>query len=388
MSKIEVGAYFYPLTTGCPERARRANKLGYKPVDETVLASSATPLFDGHRQPRTYCLGSKDYTQWDDSDPDAMARQLELARDHGLDIFVFDTYTGTKNGRVVREMNGPLDKAFLGMNQSKSIKFALMMVFGSPRVVLPVPPEKNFEEPDRYYDLNNYTAHLIIDDCVLKYWNLRNYYCIGGQPYLSIFTSDLSANGRSKTDALKQIIEEMKVYSHKRYKIDPYIVGVVRKVESAKQLVAAGANALTGYAFLPDFGAGSPPVQIYTELLARRMSDWQQLKDAVNVSFVPPAVVGWDASPRGQSNFSLDQVSGCYPYTPIVVESGPENFANMLRSTMGFVTENVPERERYGIICAWNEITEGAALLPELTNGRVDFGHLEVLKKIKQEMSE
>lgn len=98
MSKVEVGAYFYPLTTDCPERRARGEKLGYPMVDETLLAQQAVPLFEGHKQPRRFCLGESEWTRWDDNDIQAMARQVELAKTYGLDFFVFDTYIGQRGG--------------------------------------------------------------------------------------------------------------------------------------------------------------------------------------------------------------------------------------------------------------------------------------------------
>lgn len=275
----------------------------------------------------------------------------------------------------------PLDDNFLQLEEARDLKFALMLVFGSPRVVLPVPPIKGFEEPNRYYELNQATARIVIDDCAIKYWPRQNYLMVNGRPYVSIFTSDLSAHGQAKKDALRQLLGEMREYSLRKYKVDPYIVGVVRKVSSGQDLVSAGAEALTGYAFLPEFGTDVPPIQVYSDLLAQRKIEWEEMKNTIGVSIVPPAVTGWDASPRGQSQCQLAEVAGCYPYTPIVVGSSPENFATMLKDTLTFVRENVPAEEQYGIVCAWNEITEGASLLPEVKEQGVDFGYLEALKK-------
>jgi len=76
-------------------------------------------------------------------------------------------------------------------------------------------------------------------------------------------------------------------------------------------------------------------------------------------------------------------VAGCYPYTPIVVGSSPEKFEEMLRETLRFVEDNVPLEEKYGMVCAWNEVTEGATLLPEVKGDMVDFGYLEALRRVK-----
>ena len=45
-----------------------------------------------------------------------------------------------------------------------------MMVFGSPRSVLPVPPY--FEEPDRYYDRTKQTAEVMVDYLATNHWDM------------------------------------------------------------------------------------------------------------------------------------------------------------------------------------------------------------------------
>ena len=57
MSKIKLGAYFYPLTTSCLVRNERSRRLGHKPIDEIHIAQNAQPRFQGHIQPQLYCLG-------------------------------------------------------------------------------------------------------------------------------------------------------------------------------------------------------------------------------------------------------------------------------------------------------------------------------------------
>ena len=114
VSEIPTFAYFYPLSTQCPERQARAAEHGYVLPDETQLCQESQPLYKGHNQPVTYCLGEAALKNWDDADPSAMERQIELASNYGIDGFVFDTYIGEKDGRKKHELNAPLDKAFLG----------------------------------------------------------------------------------------------------------------------------------------------------------------------------------------------------------------------------------------------------------------------------------
>ena len=110
---MKVGAYFYPLTTRCAERARRGRLAGAcLRLTSTSWWPAPSLLYPGHRQPKRYCLAEPSALSWDDSDASTMARQIELAQEFGLSFFVFNTYIGNRDGRPVREwrsrQNGPL----------------------------------------------------------------------------------------------------------------------------------------------------------------------------------------------------------------------------------------------------------------------------------------
>lgn len=200
---------------------------------------------------------------------------------------------------------------------------------------------------------------------------------------MSLFVSDFSASGERRSH-FRLLIQEILTYSYRHYGINPYLVGVVRKIYAAKDLVSAGVHALTGYAYLPDFGPEFLPLQDYQKLVLKRKQEWNQIKNATRVPFVPPAVVGWDASPRGETGFSLKEIAGYYPFTPIVVNGSPEKFEGMLNESLLFIKKSISEKERYGIICSWNEVTEGSALLPIIRNGRIDYSYLQTVYNVAQ----
>lgn len=402
MFTAPMGAYFYPLTTKCPERTERGRTFGQVPVDETHMAQTATPLFTNHpeygnhRQPRTYCLGEPNLTRWDDSEPSTMARQVELAKNYGLDFFVFDTYVGLKKGEPRKEMAQPLDNAFLGLTESRrDFNFALMLVLASPRVVLPVPlqqQQESFFERDRFYDLSKEAAEFTIDKCH-QYWQDPNYLHINNKPYVSIFPSNEypDTNEVSKTQSVNRFVKMMREYAWKKYKEEPYMAMVAKDVTIgqehafARDLADSGADAITGYVSLPDFGKNAPSVQIYDDLYEYKKDQWRHMQNAIVIPFVPPITIGWDASPRGERGRRLDEITGQYPYTPIVIGDTPEKFGRMLDETTLFIAKHVPESERYRVIFSWNEVTEGGVLLPERrADGSVDFRMLEQVKRQKR----
>jgi hypothetical protein len=102
-----------------------------------------------------------------------------------------------------------------------------------------------------------------------------------------------------------------------------------------------------------------------------------------HLPFLPTAVVGWDSSPRGEGGHTLADVEKLYPFTPIVMGGSPELFGQMISEAHGFIQKNVPLSQQLMLICAWNEVTEGMALLPEVIDGKVNNDYLEALSRAK-----
>jgi len=78
---------------------------------------AAVPRFPGHQQPLRPTWG-----YFDESDPKWSAREIDLAADHGIDVFLFDWYwySGVKN------MEEALEQGFLKAANRDRMKFALM----------------------------------------------------------------------------------------------------------------------------------------------------------------------------------------------------------------------------------------------------------------------
>jgi len=317
-----------------------------------------------------------------------MQRQIDLASENGVDGFIFDTYIGRKDGRPVKEAIAPLDNAFLG-SELGDFKFAIMSVLGSPRAVLPVPKDRGFEESGRYYDRTRGTIEEIVDHAVKNYWDEDNYIRMTGanRPYMSLFTSDMRAVDYDSEDdlTLPESIEYLKEYSYLKYRIEPYLAVVCLRASHALPLIERGADAMTGYAFLPDFKG--EPIQDYRKSIDQRILDWDTISEQISKPYIPPVVVGWDASPRGYADENTDirDVAGLYPYTPIVEGANDMDFRRMLRLQRDYMErKSVPISERYTPITAWNEVTEGAALLPKVTrDGRLDKRLLEAVRDHK-----
>lgn len=378
------GSYFYPFTQDCPVLRKRALSLDVSLPDEFDLTYSAKKYFEHHDQPKIYCLGDIDKIRWNNSDPKDMFSQVELANKYGIDFFIFDTYIGVKNNKIVHELINPLNKAFLGNPAIKDkMKFALSLILQSPRIILPSPPQKAYKEPGRAYSLTKQLVHEIVKQCAETYWQKSNYLYIKNRPYISLIIP--SYGGKKDVYDFFSLIKD---YAWKRYKIDPYLVGTFYATKDIQAMISHGADALTNYAFLPNYESENQPIQKYRDLIAQRIKDWKNVAETVYPApFIPPVVVGWDGSPRGRKVKSLSLVKGFYPFTPIVIDSNSKNFEYFLTEAHLFIDRHVPKAEQYVILTAWNEISEGCSLLPRVRKSSVDFSILKVVRKIKNKFA-
>ena len=96
------------------------------------------------------------------------------------------------------------------------------------------------------------------------------------------------------------VINYMKEYSWRKYRIEPYLATVCLRVTHALDHLAAGANSMTGYGFLPDFTESMwRPIQNYREQVIKRIEEWDIIQEQIDKPYIPPVVVGWDAYTRG-----------------------------------------------------------------------------------------
>lgn len=93
---------------------------------------------------------------------------------------------------------------------------------------------------------------------------------------------------------------DMKEYSWRKYRIEPYLATVCLRATHALDHLAAGANSMTGYGFLPDFTESvRRPIQNYREQVVKRIEEWGTIQEQIDKPYIPPVVVGWNASPCG-----------------------------------------------------------------------------------------
>lgn len=385
---IKVGAYFYPNEPNCPVRISRANG---KPIgSEPVLGRQTKPLFPGHDQPRSYCLGDPAILDWDDADRDTAKKHIEIARQSNLDFFVVDAYMGVRQGQNIHESDGFLSQvASLSPAELGNFNFGMMYCFKAPRTIMAIKPRQL--EPNRELDISTSSAQFIVEHCSESLWKHPNYLKIGDRPYISFFLPGTGATTKNGAE-VKNIFDEIRRLSKDEHDIDPYMVGIVshrNPLRDAPIIAGLGVDAISGYSNILDFPQKDPVVK-HADLIANRLKEWQEMSRNVEIPVEPTVQVGLDTTPRCQyatpdgdpfTPQSIDELRGfidLYPHSMIVTNSDAQCFEEMLGKTEEIVSSfNIPESEKIITINAWNEITEGSCMLPRIREGIVDSTVLE-----------
>lgn len=108
------------------------------------------------------------------------------------------------------------------------------------------------------------------------------------------------SNNNNKDMSHADVINYMKEYSWRKYRIEPYLTTVCLRVTHALDHLAAGADSMTGYyGFLPDFTEPMRrPIQNYREQVIKRIEEWGTIQEQIDKPYIPTVVIRWDASTR------------------------------------------------------------------------------------------
>lgn len=398
MSEIRIGAYFYPNEPSCLIRTKRAN--GRKVESEPVSGRLARTLFPGHDQPRSYCLGDINWTDWDDSELSTTIRHVDLANEAQLNFFIVDSYIGMRENNAIQESGGFLSRlSSLPASRLGGLEFGMMCCFRAPRTIMAILPGDL--ETNRGFDASLETARFISDKSAQQYWEHPNFLKVNGRPYMSFFVPGTGATAE-KNDDFKRFFQELKQHSLDQYRIEPYVVAVVSHrspVADAPVLEKAGVDAVAGYSNLLNFPQVVSVVD-HSSLIDSRVSEWETIMRSIKIAVEPTTMIGIDTSPRCQYTdgqgipfhpTSVEQLKpfiGQYPHSSIVTGSTAETFALMLEKLVNLVKQSsVSKEERIVTINAWNEITEGSCMLPRIRDGVLDSSYIELCRTLLPRIS-
>lgn len=335
---------------------------------EWVEMNDAKPKFPGHQQPKKSSWGN-----FDESDPRWVEKEINLAADHGIDVFLYDWYWYSG----VKTMEEALEQGFLHAENRNRMKFALMWAnhdrrdqfypeFGKPRTVwLPIRHSPR--------DLNR-----VIDYCIVHYFQEPNYWKVNGCLFFSIYQAEefiTQLGGHQKTLTLfKEIDARLK-----KAGLPPmHWNAMVSNPKEASLAQQAGFHSTSRYNIntankvMPDF------TERYEDVMEAHHEHWNKMTNESPLINLPVVTMGWDPTPRCRQDFPWPYPHKEYPYVPVVVGNTPELYEQLLNDAAKHIEKDVRNPFAVLLYC-WNEWTEGGYLLPEERTGTA---YVEAIKKV------
>jgi hypothetical protein len=360
-SDYYVAAYIWP---SCHHDERFGDILWPEGTGEWEVIKKGNPRFDGHYQPRQPLWG---YEM--DNDPQVMERWIDLATDHGVNIFVFDWYW--YDGGPFLE--SALNDGFLKAKNNSKMQFYIMWANHDVK--------RNYWNVHKYkddtsilwngaVDWDNYK--IIVERVIKQYFNQPNYFKIDGCPVFSVFSvpkllESFGGDVKEARKALDYFREEVKKAGFPDLHIQwNQGGGSIMSKESAtnfsNRVNEMGFNSVAMY----NMGGLNEDYLVYG---ANSVKIRTQMDSILNIPLFPCVSVGWDDTPRFPAKGIHDVVH---------YHNTPESFAALLSKAKKYADSH-PEQPKLITINAWNEWVEGSYLLPDMQHG---FGYLEAVKEV------
>jgi hypothetical protein len=334
---------------------------------EWVEMNAATPKFPGHEQPKKSVLGN-----FDESDPKCVEKEITLAADHGIDVFLYDWYWSMG----VRTMEEALEQGFLQATNRNRMKFALMWANHDRR-------DQFYPEYGKPRNIWLYARHSprdltrVIDYGIAHYFREPTYWKVNGGLFFSIFQAEDFVKQLGGPEATRALFKEMDLRLQKAGLPPMHWNAMVARPSVALFVEKAGFHSTSRYNVPTANKVQSDFTERYEDVMVAHREHWKKMTAESPLVNLPVVTMGWDASPRCRQDFPWPYPAREYPYSPVVIGNTPERFEQLLRDAANHI-ENDPHKPGGVLVNAWNEWTEGCYLLPEARTGTA---YLEAIKK-------
>jgi hypothetical protein len=378
MSRPTILAYYFP---NWHRDGQNAERYGHG-WNEWQLLKNAKPRFDGHRQPRVPALGYVD-----ESIPDVMAAEIDLAADSGVDAFVFDFYWYA-DGPFLSDA---LDSGYLAAPNRDRTGFALMWANHDWLDIFPAHHSGNAKM--KKGAISRQVFDQMVDRIIANYFSQPEYLTVEGQPFFSIYEIGSLIEGLGgidkAADALRSFRDKTIAAGHAGLYLDATVWGfgvlptAITVVNPSELIAKLGFNSASSYVWIhhTDVARSDFPLGDWDTVADDAFTAYEEYASDLTVPFIPNVTVGWDSSPRTAQDepFTYD----AYPWYP-VFDSHPAQFERGLERVAEFV-ERQQQPHPMITINAWNEWTEGSSLLPDDTHGTAFLDAVRRVFGLKEE---
>jgi len=356
-----VAAYVWP---SCHHDARFGDMLWPEGTGEWEVIKKGNPRFEGHYQPRQPLWG---YGM--DNDPKVVEKWIDVAVDHGIDIFVYDWYWYDEGPYLESALND----GFLKAKNNSKMQFYIMWANHDVK--------RNYWNVHKYKDDTSLLWNAVVDwdnfkiiveRVITQYFKQPNYFKIDGMPVFSVFSigklmESFGGSAEETRKALDYFREEVKKAGFPGLHIQwnqggGSIMSEEAAARFSERVNQMGFNSVAMY----NMGGMNEDYVVYgTNSIKIRT----QMDSILNVPLFPCVSIGWDDTPRFPAKGIKDVVH---------YHNTPTSFAALLSKAKAYADSH-PEQPKLITINAWNEWVEGSYLLPDMLWG---YGYLEAVKKV------
>ncbi len=346
---IQVVVYNFPSWHASPYMEARFGK-GWTEFD---ALRNARTLFPGHTMPHYPLWG-----YYDEADPAWASREIDLAADHGVDVWLIDWYW--HNGTQFYQEQ--LEQGFLKADNRARLKFAVMWANHDWKNVYPARSPNDaailLAQTHSIEDFEKVTNY-----CAEHYFNQPNYFRIDDAPLFAIFDAGKLVE-QLQVDGTRRALDRMRERAMKLGFAKLHLQVCNGYDRYAKQLKQLGFDSATQYGtFGWTYGLKPAGSRIpYGVGAAEGIAAWKKMRETLEVPFFPCCSVGWDDSPRFGE------------FAAIAINRSPDQFERVVRAARHVVASDAHTKLVY--VAAWNEWTEDHVLLPDSYWG---YSYLEAL---------
>ena len=357
-----VAAYVWP---SCHDDPKGREHLWREGIGEWEVIKKGNPRYDGHYQPKQPLWGYES-----DNDPKVVEKWIDVATDHGVNVFIYDWYWYDEGPYLESALND----GFLKAENNEKMYFYLMWANHDVR--------KNYWNYHLHGDDNSIlwdaavdrkNFQIIVERVIRQYFHKPNYFKIDGQPVFSVFSIDklMQSFGGSAEETRKGLDyfrEEAKKTGlpgvHFQLMSDGRLMSDEEAEKYAERIEAIGFNSVTSY----NMGGFSEDYIVHGTNSIKIREQWDRV---LNIPFFPCTSVGWDDTPR----FPHYGMKNTVHYN-----KSPESFAALLSKAKQYADSH-PDQPKLMTVFAWNEWVEDGYLLPCMKYG---FGYLEAVKDVME----
>lgn len=338
--------------------------------NEWKLIDQNPQRFPGHHTIKPHA----DWGYFDEADPKWMEKQIDLADEFGVDVFIFDWYW--YNG--VQILHRPVEETLPKARNKDKIKYALMWANHTWGNYFPVP----YDGPFHWLLPIRHTANdfdRVMQHCIEHHFNQPNHWKVDNAHYFSIFAPEDFVKQLGGPEKARQVLDAAREKIRKAGLGEMHFAAFTGIPQSIPDLKKAGFNSMTSYnvtTMSSGYQFPKQPFEEYDHFAERHESYWDNM-DTGELPYGPVVTVGWDVTPRWELNVPWPPQKNHYPYTPIVINNTPEKFGDLVRRGLQQIEDStLPPPALF--INSWNEWTEGSALIPQQKYGD---GYLRELKE-------